>query len=113
MSLLILNGGPSDPVDQDLNYSWQIDGDISLALPYSWSVYEDVDKPLDYSWIIDVFVEGVLNYSWSIWKNLDKALSYSWRVMGFFLSSKIMFNFRSDIRKKKFRRAPPKREDFD
>lgn len=112
MSLLILNSGGTQTFEKALPYSWDIQGDIEAVLDYSWSIYQDVEKVLDYSWRIDVLVEVAFNYSWSIWKDLDKALAYSWRILGAISSARLMHQFDSGKRNKKFRRNPPIRSDF-
>lgn len=112
MSLLILNSGGTQTFERALPYSWDVQGDLNVALNYSWSIYQDLDKALAYSWNIDVFVDVALNYSWSIWQDLDKALAYSWRILGAISSARLMHQFDSGKRNKKFRRSPPIRSDF-
>lgn len=110
MSLLTLN--QSYNVESKKTYSWSILGAFEKALSYSWTIYQAVEKQLSYSWLIHVFIEKALTFSWTIFQTMERPLVYTWRVMGFFISSRVLYRFKSKHRSKTFRRSPPRREDF-
>lgn len=110
MSLLFLDSIYG--VEKKVEYKWDIHGSVEKALPYSWTVYEVVEKELPYSWRINVYVDKVLPYSWSIYQSVERPLVYSWRVMRWYISSRVLFHFRSKKRQKTFQR-PPYNRDFE
>lgn len=110
MSLLLLN--QEHNIEKGQSYTWSILGPFEKALNYAWTIFQAIEAPLSYSWSVHVFIEKALSFSWTIFEAVERPLVYSWRSMGFFLSSRILYHFRSKRRIKTFRRQPPGREDF-